>query len=234
MGRAFGRDTAVRIFYGCVQPFSGRVITVGTLLAIYLSTSDEMLPIMISHAVPVSTIAKILGAKVVIAVLSGFAAEFIYVNLLKKKEKEMDVHIICEEQRCNCQHGIFRSAVVHTVKIFCYILLISFALNGVIALIGEETLAAMFTAVPVVGEAVSALVGLIPNCASSVVITQLYLDGIINAGIMMSGLLVNAGVGLLVLFRLNRDRKQNLGIVAALYGFGVFWGVMLQVFGITF
>ena len=87
---------------------------------------------------------------------------------------------------------------------------------------------------PLVGEAVAALVGLIPNCASSVVITELYLSGIIGAGAMMAGLLVNAGVGLLVLFRLNRDWKQNLGIVAALYGLGVFWGVIIRVCGIVF
>ncbi len=87
---------------------------------------------------------------------------------------------------------------------------------------------------PLVGEAVAALVGLIPNCASSVVITELYLGGIIGAGAMMSGLLVNAGVGLLVLFRLNRDWKQNAGIVAALYGLGVFWGVIIRVCGIVF
>ena len=101
-------------------------------------------------------------------------------------------------------------------------------------MIGEDALARVFTAVPIVGEAAAALIGLIPNCASSVVITELYLDGIINSGAMMSGLLVNAGVGILVLFRLNRDRKQNLGILAALYGMGVFWGVLIEFFGITF
>lgn len=112
-----------------------------------------------------------------------------------------------------------------------YILIISFLLNVVIGFIGEDTLAGFFTAMPLVGEAVAALVGLIPNCASSVVITELYLGGIIGAGAMMSGLLVNAGVGLLVLFRLNRDWKQNAGIVAALYGLGVFWGVIIRVCG---
>ena len=176
--------------------YAGHVITVGTLLAIFLSTSDEMLPIMISEAVAPVVIVKILAAKVII--------------------------------------GIFRSAFKHTLKIFAYILIISFLLNVVIGFIGEDTLAGFFTAMPLVGEAVAALVGLIPNCASSVVITELYLGGIIGAGAMMSGLLVNAGVGLLVLFRLNRDWKQNAGIVAALYGLGVFWGVIIRVCGIVF
>lgn len=107
-------------------------------------------------------------------------------------------------------------------------------LTFVIELIGEDQLAVVFQDIPVVGEMIAALVGLIPNCASSVVITELYLSGIIGAGAMMSGLLVNAGVGLLVLFRLNRDWKQNAGIMAALYGFGVVWGVIIELLWIVF
>lgn len=214
--------------------YAGRVITVGTLLAVFLSTSDEMLPIFISAAVPAVTIAKILAAKVVIAVVSGFVVEAVYVNLLKKKEKDMDIHIVCEEEHCKCEDGALKSACKHTVKIFVYILLITFVLTLGIEIIGEENLAVVFQNMPVVGELIAALVGLIPNCASSVVITELYLSGIIGAGAMMSGLLVNAGVGLLILFRLNRDWKQNAGIVAALYALGVFWGVLIEFAGIIF
>lgn len=214
--------------------YAGRVITVGTLLAVFLSTSDEMLPIMISEAVPLSVMAKILVTKAVIAIISGMAVEFFYVKLLKRREKEMDIHVVCEEEHCRCEDGILKSAVKHTVKILFYILLISLALNVVIGIIGSDTLESLFVSVPVVGELIAALVGLIPNCASSVVITELYLDGIIGAGEMMSGLLVNAGVGILVLLRLNRDRKQNAGIIAALYGIGVFWGVVIEWIGITF
>lgn len=214
--------------------YAGRVITVGTLLAVFLSTSDEMLPIFISAAVPAATIVKILAAKVVIAVVSGFVVEAVYVNLLKKKEKDMDIHIVCEEEHCKCEDGALKSACKHTVKIFVYILLITFVLTLGIEIIGEENLAVVFQNMPVVGELIAALVGLIPNCASSVVITELYLSGIIGAGAMMSGLLVNAGVGLLILFRLNRDWKQNAGIVAALYALGVFWGVLIEFAGIIF
>ena len=107
-------------------------------------------------------------------------------------------------------------------------------LNIIIGLVGEETLAGLFTGTPIAGELIAALVGLIPNCASSVVITQLYLDHIIGAGAMMAGLLVNAGVGLLILFRLNRDRVQNLKIVGVLYGLGVFWGIIIEFAGIVF
>ena len=206
----------------------------GTMMAIYLSTSDEMLPILISEAVPVGVIVKILAAKVAIAIFSGLVIEFAYVGILKKREQEMDIHVVCEEEHCHCEDGIVVSALKHTLKIFFFIMVISLVLNTFIAVIGEDALAGIFSGMPVVGEMLAALVGLIPNCASSVVITTLYLDGIIGVGAMMSGLLVNAGVGLLVLFRLNRNVKQNLGIVGAMYGISVFWGVVLELLGVVF
>ena len=214
--------------------FTGRVITVGTLIAVYLSTSDEMFPIMISNAVPAATIIKILACKVAIGIISGLVVEYVYIHVLKKQEKEMDIHEICEEERCNCEHGLLSSALTHTLHIFVYIFLISLALNIIIGLVGEETLAGLFTGAPIVGELIAALVGLIPNCASSVVITQLYLEHIIGAGAMMAGLLVNAGVGILILFRLNHDRKQNFRIIGLLYGLGVFWGIIIELTGIVF
>ena len=214
--------------------FTGRVITVGTLIAVYLSTSDEMFPIMISNAVPAATIIKILACKAAIGIISGLAAEYVYTHVLKKQEKEMDIHEICEEERCNCEHGLLSSALTHTLHVFVYIFLISLALNIIIGLVGEETLAGLFTGAPIVGELIAALVGLIPNCASSVVITQLYLEHIIGTGAMMAGLLVNAGVGILILFRLNHDRKQNFRIIGLLYGLGVFWGIIIELTGIVF
>lgn len=214
--------------------FAGRVITVGTLIAVYLSTSDEMFPIMISNAVPAATIIKILACKAAIGIISGLVVEYVYTHVLKKQEKEMDIHEICEEERCNCEHGLLSSALTHTLHVFVYIFLISLALNIIIGLVGEETLAGLFTGAPIVGELIAALVGLIPNCASSVVITQLYLEHIIGAGAMMAGLLVNAGVGLLILFRLNHDRKQNFRIIGLLYGLGVFWGIIIELTGIVF
>ena len=214
--------------------FTGRVITVGTLIAVYLSTSDEMFPIMISNAVPAVTIIRILACKAAIGILSGLIVEYVYTHILKKQEGDLDIHEICEEERCNCEHGLISSAATHTLKVFVYIFLISLGLNIIIGLVGEETLARLFTGAPMIGELIAALVGLIPNCASSVVITQLYLDHIIGAGAMMAGLLVNAGVGLLILFRLNHDRVQNLKIIGTLYGLGVFWGIIIELSGIVF
>ena len=214
--------------------YSGGIITVGTLIAVFMSTSDEMLPILISREVSVATILRILGTKVVIAVISGLVAEYFYIKIFMKKEREPDIHIVCEEEHCHCEDGSFISAVKHTVKIAIYIILISFVLNLITHFWGIENIKGLFSAMPMLEQFLSALVGLIPNCASSVVITEFYLDGVISAGAMMAGLLVNAGVGMLVLFRLNRHIKQNLSIVGVMYILGVFWGVFIQIFGITF
>lgn len=214
--------------------FAGRVITVGTLLAIYLSTSDEMLPILLSEAVPIPTILKILGTKLLIAMISGFLVELCLHRLLHQSDDEMNIHTVCEEEHCHCEDGVFVSACKHTLRIFIYILLLSFVLNLLIAWIGESTLAGIFSNEPLLGQMAAALVGLIPNCASSVVITSLYVDGIINAGMMMAGLLANAGVGLLVLFRLNKNSRQNLIIVCLLYVLAVFWGLLISLSGLPF
>lgn len=214
--------------------YAGRVITIGTLMAVYLSTSDEMLPILISRSVPFGTIGKILAVKCIIAIVSGLVVEKIYVSVMKKTEKEMDIHVVCEEEHCRCENGLIRSAIHHTLRIFFYIIIISLILNLVIGVIGEDALAGLFTKMPIAGELAAALVGLIPNCASSVVITELYLCGIIGSGAMMSGLLVNAGIGILVLFRLNRNWKQNACIVGVLYGLGVFWGILIELSGMIF
>lgn len=214
--------------------FAGRVITVGTLLAIYLSTSDEMLPILLSSAVPVTTILKLLGVKMLIAMLSGFLIEICLHKVLHRAEDDMDIHTVCEEEHCHCEDGVFVSACKHTLRIFVYIIIISLVLNALIHFVGEDTLASVFSNQPLLGQMIAALVGLIPNCASSVVITSLYVDGMIGAGMMMAGLLANAGVGLLVLFRLNRNSRQNLMIVCLLYVLAVIWGLLISLLGIQF
>jgi len=214
--------------------YSGRVIGVGTLLAVFLSTSDEMLPILLSEAVPVVTIARILGTKAVIACASGYLASFIFQQFLQKKEEYMHIDVVCEEEHCSCDEGVIRSACKHTVTIFFYIFVLALFLNMIIEGVGEDALAHVFSNHPVVGQMIAALVGLIPNCASSVVITQLYLNRVISAGMMMSGLLVNAGIGTLVLIRLNKNIKQNVGIITTMYSFGVVWGILIDILGITF
>lgn len=210
--------------------YAGRIITMGTLIAIFLSTSDEMLPIMISENVGFGMIARVLAAKVIVAMIAGFVIDFVF----RSKEEDMQIEHLCEQHHCHCEKGILKSAIHHTLEIFVYILVISFALNLVIALIGEEVLGNLILSVPVLGELIAGLVGLIPNCAASVVITQLYLNGVLGSGAMMTGLLAGSGVGLLVLFRVNDNRKENMKILAMLYGIGVIAGVLIDLAGITF
>ena len=208
--------------------YAGRIITMGTLIAIFLSTSDEMLPILISEAVPAGTIIMILGIKVVIAISVGIIVDLIFRKKVEENSKE-EIHKLCDEEHCHCEeHGILRSSITHTLQIFVYILIISFILNLIIHFVGEENIAGLVLNVQVVGPAISSLVGIIPNCASSVILTQLYLENIISIGSMIAGLLVNSGIGILVLFRVNKNKKENFTILGILYLVGSISGIILD------
>lgn len=220
--------------------YAGRVITMGTLLAVYLSTSDEMLPIFISESVAAPVILKILFLKMMIGIAAGLLVDFalrrreIWREMKRKgdtrKNNPFHIHEICEQEHCHCgSGGIWKSALIHTMQVWLFILLISMVLDIVIAVIGTAGLKQFILNEPIWGEFLAGLIGLIPNCAASVVLTELYLEGAMNLGALMSGLLVGAGVGLLVLFRVNRAPKHNLKIVALLYGIGVFAGILMEV-----
>lgn len=206
--------------------YAGRVITLGTLLAIYLSTSDEMLPILISEQAPINTILGILLAKATIGIFAGLVIDF----LLRRKgyEEHQHIHDMCEHEHCHCEKGILKSALFHTLQIAGFIVLISFLLNVLLYFLGEDVLAGLILNRPVLGPVLASLVGLIPNCAGSVVITQLYLEGVISIGAMLAGLLTGSGVGLLILFRVNHDIKENLRILGMLYAIGVIGGVVAE------
>ena len=213
--------------------YAARVITLGTLIAVYLSTSDEMLPIFLSEGVEIDVIIKILAIKLAIGMIAGFLIDFAI--RLKHKEKEDKEKIIdlCEKEHCHCEHGIFQSAVKHTVNIFVFIVIITFIINLAIHFIGEETIAGFMLNRPILGPIISGIIGLIPNCASSVIITQMYLEDIISVGTMIAGLLVSAGVGLAVLFRINKGIKENIKITVLLYVIGVLSGIILEVIELT-
>ncbi len=205
--------------------YTGRVVSLGTLIAIFLSTSDEMLPILISERVSGGLILKILGLKVLIGAAAGLCVDWVVSG---RKRELPHIHELCEQEHCHCEKGIVRSAASHTLRIFLFVLLISLGLNLALYLVGEEALGGMILNRPVLGQLLAGLIGLIPNCAASVAITQLYLSGGMSFGAMMSGLLSGAGVGVLILFRVNRDRRENLRIVALLYGIGVLAGLLLE------
>lgn len=205
--------------------YAGRVITLGTLLAVFLSTSDEMLPILISEKVEPVLIFKILLLKVVIGMVAGFVIDL---TMGRKREQEHShIHEMCEQENCHCEEGIVRSAVNHTLRITFFILLVTLLLNIALHFGGEDVITGLLHDRPIIGPIVAGLVGLIPNCASSVVITQLYLQGAMSFGTMMAGLLVGAGVGVLVLCRVNHAKKENLKIIGILYGIGVVAGMVI-------
>ena len=216
--------------------YSGGLITVGTLLAIFLSTSDEMLPIMISEAVSPMTIGKILLAKILLGLLFGIGIDTL--NKLRhrwKKDKEKHIHDLCEQDHCHCEEGnVFLSALRHTIQIVIFIFIFTFVIGLLIELVGENAIGTFLTSRPVTGVLLSALIGLIPNCGASVTITELYLRGILSSGQMIAGLLVGAGVGLMVLFRTNRRLVENLKITGILYLSGVLGGWIIELTGIVF
>ena len=214
--------------------YAARVITLGTLISVYLSTSDEMLPIFISEAVPISTILKILGVKLIIGIVAGFIIDLVMRLINKGKQEKEKITDLCEKEHCHCENGIVKSAFKHTINIFIFILIITFLLNIIIYLIGEDTIAGFLRNQPIFGPVIAGIIGLIPNCASSVILTQMYLENVISAATMISGLLVGAGVGLAVLFKTNKGIKQNLKITALLYLIGVISGILIELIGIQF
>lgn len=211
-------------FSGAAASFyAGGAVTAGTLLAVFLATSDEMLPILISAQVPGKTVLTILGVKLACGVLVGFLVDFFL--RLRHVHRHREIHEFCEQEHCSCDGGILRSALRHTVKIILLIFAVTVLLNLVFLYLPKERIAAVWS-VPVLGELLAAIVGLLPNCAASVMITDLYLSGVMGPGPMLAGLLVNAGVGLLVLFRVNRNRRENLAIGGTLFLSGVILGTI--------
>lgn len=211
--------------------YAARVITLGTLIAVYLSTSDEMLPIFLSESVPITTILSILGIKLVVGIIAGFIIDFV-IRLRYKNEEEEKIVDLCEKEHCHCEHGIVKSAFKHTLNIFIFILLVTIVINLAIYVIGEEAISGFLRNQPILGPVIAGIIGLIPNCASSVILTQLYLENVISVATMISGLLVGAGVGLAVLFKMNKGMKENIKIVTILYSIGVVVGIIIELLGI--
>ena len=211
--------------------YAGRVITTGTLLAVYLSTSDEMLPIMISRGAPAEEIFKILGIKLFVGIGIGFLVDGITRLCVRKnvrEEQEPQIEAFCEREKCDCHDHFALSALKHTVSVTLFIFLVTFLLELILHFVGEQQLASLILDRPVIGNLLAACVGLIPNCASSVVLTELYLGNVLSLGSLLSGLLVNAGVGIAILFRNNRPVRDSFRILGILWGVGVFVGILID------
>ena len=211
--------------------YGGRIITLGTLIAVFLSTSDEAIPVLLGSPGSGPVIFKLLACKVVIAIVAGFCVDGAL--RLRKRSVPLNtahVHDLCSD--CDCEHsGIVVSALKHTIHIFLFIFLVSLVLGGAIAALGEERLSALLLTGSVLQPLVAALIGFIPNCAASVVLTELFLAGSISFGAAVAGLCAGAGVGMAVLFKVNRNTRENLGIAALLYVISAGAGMLITLLG---
>lgn len=216
-------------FSGAIAGFyAAGIVTLGTLLSVFLSTSDEMLPILLSSRVPLSEILKILLFKVLGGILAGFAVDVILRLVRRQRDVNSEhIHEFCEQEDCDCEESVWISALKHTGKVILLIFIVSLVLNVIFEFWGTDFLRNIITSTPVAGEALLSLIGLIPNCSASVLITNLYVESVITPGQMIAGLMANAGVGLLVLFRLNKNVKENLMITALLYVCAVILGLLI-------
>lgn len=213
--------------------FSTGTISVGTMLAVFFATSDEMLPIMLSSladhdGISVGSIVRILLSKAALAILLGYLADL---TLGRRLRAGKDIHSFCRREHCACEDeegNVLLSALRHTVKIALALIAVNMILNLLFAFIGVERLSGSIVNRPVIGSVLLGLFGLIPNCSVSVVLTRSYLSGVIGLGGLFSGLLSNAGIGLLVLLRTNRNWKENLTIIATLYLLGTLAGIMVE------
>ncbi len=231
LGGAFGIVPQCGFSASATSLYCGRVITLGTLIAVYLSTSDEMLPILISNiskGVSPWFIVKLLLVKLIIGVIAGFIIDIIVRLWGKRRNEEPRIEEICEKENCHCEGHFALSALKHTIKIFIFIFVLNFALNSAIYFIGEENIAELLLDKPVLGNVIATLLGLIPNCASSVILTELGIGGIISIGAMLSGLLANAGIGLAILFKNNRPLSDSFKILLLLFLVGVAVGCLVD------
>lgn len=201
--------------------YSARVITLGTLFSIYLSTSDEMLPILIANGEDISTILKILFTKFILGLFFGILVDIIY-----KTKLSNNLNDICEKEECHCKESVIKSSLIHTIKISIFILIINILLNFIV---DKESLTTFLNNSNILSPILSSIVGLIPNCASSVIITELYLQEIITFGSCISGLLSGSGLGLLILFKQNKNLKENIIILITLVLFSSICGIILNV-----
>ena len=212
--------------------YATRIVTLGTLISIYLSTSDEMLPILISQKCSFSVIIKILLIKVLIGMLAGFIIDFI----IRKKTKSSNYEIkkFCDEEHCDCEHGIIKSSIKHTLNILIFIIVITLLLNLGFYYFGNDNIEKLFLKDSFFSPFISSLIGLIPNCGASVILTELYLNNVISFASVIAGLLTGSGVALLVLFKINKNVKENVKILLTVYFIGALSGVIIEIIQMLF
>lgn len=235
--------------------YADRIVSLGTFVAVILSTSDEMLPLLLAEHVEVGLLARILVTKAVLGVILGFATDLVLRAVLGRtslagadesdagEEQDEDAEFDPSAYSCDCGCGepltrgqtawwVFVNSAYRTFQVVVFIFVVSVLLNALIALVGEDALASFLSGNAVVATLVSGLVGLVPNCAASVVLTQLYIDGVLGFAPMIAGTLVAGGAGYLVLFRMNGNMRENAAIVGIVYALGVCAGLVMLGLGL--
>ncbi len=205
--------------------YAGRIVSMGTIVAVFLSTSDEMIPILVSGNIPVGTVALVVLYKAVVGIAVGLLVDLV-IRLMHREQEKINIDAICDEDNCHCERGILYSALHHTLTISLFVLLITLAINALVFFVGEENLGAIMYDKPFISHLIASVFGLIPNCAASVALSTLCTEGLITAGTMMSGLFSGAGVGLLVLCRVNKKPKENFIIIGIVVLAGVVFGML--------
>ncbi len=231
IGGVFGVIPQCGLAGSAAALYSTGTITLGTMLAVFFATSDEMLPVMLASlsgkfAIGIGTIAAILAAKAVLGIALGYIAD-----IAVKAGKGKNIHSLCERDHCECdgeEGSVYRSALIHTAKITLMLLVVNVVLSVVIGCVGIESLSGTIINQPVIGELIVGLFGLIPNCAISIIITESYLSGVLGLGGLFAGLLANAGIGLIVLFRTNARLRENLMIVLIMYVLSAAAGIIIH------
>lgn len=205
--------------------YAGRIVSIGTVVAVFLSTSDEMIPILVSGDIPVGTVALVVLYKAIVGIAVGLLVDLV-IRLMRRDQEKINIDAICDEDNCHCERGILYSALHHTLTISLFVLLITLAINALVFFVGEENLGALLYDKPVISHIIASVFGLIPNCAASVALATLCTGGFITAGTMMSGLFSGAGVGLLVLCKVNKKPKENLIIIGIVVLAGIVFGLL--------
>lgn len=205
--------------------YAGRIVSMGTIVAVFLSTSDEMIPILISGNIPVGTVVLVVLYKAAVGIAVGLLVDLL-IRLMRREQEKINIDAICDEDNCHCERGIWYSALHHTLTISLFVLLITLAINALVFFVGEENLGAIMYDKPFISHLIAAVFGLIPNCAASVALSTLCTQGLITAGTMMSGLFSGAGVGLLVLCRVNKKPKENLMVIVIVALAGIIFGML--------
>ncbi len=204
-----------------------RIISLGTLIAIYLSTSDEMLPIMLSEKAPLKTILLILFIKFIVGLIAGYLIDFFFRHKTNQNKVNYD---ICEDEHCGCkhEHNLLKSSLIHTTKTLLYLIIITFIINIIFNYLGSHYLSKLLLKDSLLAPFITSLIGLIPNCGASIMITELYLNNAINFASTISGLLTGSGISLIVLFKSNKNIKENLFILGTLYLVGAITGILIE------